>query len=154
MLGKLVIPIAAILALLAGGAAGHFMRPPPAETEAGATPEPEPVAVAPADRVTTFREAFVVPILRRGRLWGNVILNLGVETASVSREEVLLMEAVLRDGFTEALFRHGSQGGFDGDFTEPLAMNRLRTRLNEVARGLTGDPEARVLIVSMARQDA
>ncbi|WGH80176.1 flagellar basal body-associated protein FliL [Jannaschia ovalis] len=154
MMGKLLPVLLVLAALAGGGVAGHALRPAPPEGEP--EPEAEPVrAEVPEDeRFVTFREAFIVPVLRDGRLWGNVILNLGVEGRNVGRDAILLREPLLRDGLTEALFRHGSLGGFDGNFTEALAMNGLRLRLNEVARALLDDPEARVLIVSMARQDA
>ncbi len=149
-MAKLLPILIVLIALIGGGAAGMFLRPPPPEPAEDEAPEPEIVEEAQA--VATFRDGFVVPILRDGRVWSHVVLILGVEADRTTRETMLLQEPVLRDGMNEVLFRHGSLGGFDGDFTEPLAMNRLRKRLNEVLQKRLDDPTARVLIVSMARQ--
>ena len=82
-----------------------------------------------------------------------MVLTLGVESRAVSRDEILQREPLLRDGMNEALFLHASLGGFDGDFTAAVTMNRLRTRLNEVVTDLLSDQEARALIISLARQN-
>ncbi|MFO6464912.1 hypothetical protein ACK8OR_11005 [Jannaschia sp. KMU-145] len=150
MLGKL-LPLIVILVALAGGAAAGFVLRPEDEEAAPATPIRSPV---PQDeRVVTLRDSFIVPVLRDGRVWGHVVLTLGIEAVHVSRDTILLQEPVLRDGLTEALFRYGSLGGFDGDFTDAIALNRLRTRLNEVVVQRLGDDQARILVISMARQD-
>lgn len=165
-MAKLVAIAVVATALLGGAGAGHFLRPAPAEGEAaeedaalpadGAqSPEVsgENVATPSGDEnVVTFKDIFVVPILRDGLVWSHVVLTLGISSGSVSREDILLREPLLRDAFMETLFVHGSLGGFDGDFTEPLAMNRLRRRLDDAAIRKLGDPSARALIVSMARQ--
>lgn len=143
---KLILPILALLALGGGAGAGLVLRP------AGETSE-EAIAEAPPEQtVVNFRDGFVVPILRDGRSWTHVVLTLGVEAHHTTEDRILLQEPVLRDALTEALFRHGSMGGFDGNFTDPLAMNGLRMRLNEVISAKLEDETARVLIVSMARQ--
>ena len=156
-MGKL-IPVAVVLvALLGGGAAGYLLKaPPPAEEHAeggdpAAAPEPETLAEASA---VTLRDTFVVPVLRNGQVWSNVILTLGVTSERTPEESVLMREPVLRDGLNQALFMHGSLGGFDGDFTEPRAMQRLRKRLDEVVMRHLSDETARVLIASLARQSA
>ncbi|WP_299654760.1 hypothetical protein [uncultured Jannaschia sp.] len=156
-MGKL-IPIAVILvALLGGGAAGYLLKPPPVEDEhaeeVDPMAKPEKDALAEPSAVT-LRDAFVVPVLRDGRVWSNVIVTLGVRSEQTPEEKVLSREPVLRDGLNQALFLHGSLGGFDGDFTEPRAMERLRKRLDEVVMRHLSDETARVLIVSLARQSA
>ena len=153
-MAKLFPLVLILVALIAGTGAGQFLKPAPdpeAEAEAAAhAPEPE----GHHDTVVTFRDGFIVPVLRDGQVWSHVILSLGVEADGSTQESVLLREPVLRDALTEALFLHGSLGGFDGDFTEPGAMSRLRARLDAVVSGRLGDPTARVLIASLARQSS
>lgn len=165
-----LIPVAIVLVALLGGAgAGHFLKPAPAPEEEGAAEaggaakaEGAPAGDHGADAakgtegghgtVVTFRDGFIVPVLRDGQVWSHVVLGLGVEAEGSDEATILLREPVLRDALTEALFLHGSLGGFDGDFTEPGAMSRLRSRLDGVVSNRLGDPTARVLIASLARQ--
>lgn len=153
-MGKL-IPAVVILAALAGGAGvGHVLRPAPADVSEEAV-EAAPSA-APSEtnggNTVALDDPFIVPVLRDGQVWSHVILTLGVSSDVTSKEDIALREPLLRDGFMEALFLHGSLGGFEGDFTEPQAMIRLRRRLDDMAARSLGDPKARALIVSMARQ--
>ncbi len=148
-MGKVVPLIVVVLVAVGGGAAGHFLRPPPEE---GAAPVPEEIVTLPEETVTTFRNGFIVPVLRDGRVWSHVVLTLGVASDVTSGDVIVQREPILRDGMTEALFLHGSLGGFDGDFTEANALLRLRERLDAMVRVRLDDPTARVLIVSMARQ--
>ena len=152
-MAKLIALAVILIALLGGAAAGHFLRPPPPEGEEEPAHVTEEVVDLSAPEIVSLRDMFVVPVLRDGRVWSHVVLTLGVETHVQSREEVLLNEPLLRDGLNEALFLHASLGGFDGDFTAAISMNRLRTRLNDVVTTLLGDSAARVLIISLARQN-
>ncbi|CTQ33238.1 hypothetical protein [Jannaschia rubra] len=151
-MGKLLPILVVVLSLGGGAAAGHFLRPAPAASEEAEVPH-DPAPNAPTqDVVVTFRDGFVVPVLRDGRVWSHAILSLGVESGRSTEEKIYLREPVIRDGLNEALFLHASLGGFDGDFTDPLSMNRLRARLDDVLARTLGDDSARILIVSMARQ--
>ena len=156
-MGK-VVPLLVVVAALAGGAAaGHVLRPAPAEPPAEEAPvdaaaaQPEPLA---QPSTIALDAPFIVPVLRDGQTWSHVVLTLGVVSAVATGEDIARREPLLRDGFMEALFLHGSLGGFDRDFTDPQAMTRLRRRLDAMAAERLGDPDARVLIVSMARQAA
>lgn len=154
-----LIPIVIILVALLGGAgAGHVLKPAAdpagAEMAEGHVPEAEAEHQTGLATVITFRDGFIVPVLRDGQVWSHVILSLGVEADGSDQETVLLREPVLRDALTEALFLHGNLGGFDGDFTEAGAMARLRSRLDSVVSARLGDPTARVLIASLARQSS
>ena len=154
-MGKLV-PAAIVLVALVGGAGlGHALRPVPEpvpEAEPGAEAAAPEAAPAGEAGVITLEEPFLVPILRDGQVWSHVVLRLGVSVPGQEAEVIRAREPVLRDGLMEALFVHGSLGGFEGDFTEPEAMARLRRRLDEMVAARLGAPEARALIVSMARQ--
>ncbi|WP_299818241.1 hypothetical protein [uncultured Jannaschia sp.] len=156
-MGKL-IPVAVILVtLLGGGAAGYVLKPPPAEekpAEEGAHVAKPVKADLVEPSAVTLRDPFVVPVLRNGHVWSNVIVTLGLRSEQTPEEKILLREPVLRDGLNQALFLHGSLGGFDGDFTEPRAMERLRKRLDEVVIRHLSDETVRILIVSLARQSA
>jgi hypothetical protein len=151
---KFLIFLVPLLGLAGGGAAGFFLREPPAETEADAVPEehPEEADAAAAPSPVAFDDLFVVPVLRDGQTWGHVVAALGVTSPRTEAADILVREPILRDALTEALFLHASLGDFDADFMSPDPMNRLRLRLNRVIRAELGDPDARVLIVSMARQ--
>ncbi|MGB3688062.1 MAG: hypothetical protein WBA02_02065 [Jannaschia helgolandensis] len=151
MMAKILALFAIALSLVGGAAAGHFLKPVADNAdESEAVPE-QPKAL---DAVATLREAFVVPILRDGQVWSHVILSLGVASDNTGQEDILLREPVLRDGLTEALFLHGSLGGFDGNFTDPVSMQRLRLRLDDVLRERLDDETARVLISSVTRQSS
>lgn len=139
-----------ILALGAAGAgAGFVLRPPAPEPEV--TEEPVPL-VQDLNAVANLREGFIVPVLRDGRVWSHIVLRLGVSADGTPEDVIAAREPLLRDGLTEALFRHGNLGGFDGDFTDPRSTARLRARLDAVLQDRLDDPTAKVLIVSMARQ--
>lgn len=155
-MGKLV-PLAVVVVALAGGSgAGFVLRPAPAEhPDAAAETEPSPAAEAPepgTGGTVALDAPFIVPVLRDGQVWSHVVLTLGISSGAIPSEEIVLKEPLLRDGLMEALFLHGSLGGFEGDFTEPGAMIRLRRRLDDMVARRLGDPDARALIVSMARQ--
>ena len=146
MMAKILALFAIALSLVGGAAAGHFLKPVADNAdESEAVPE-QPKAL---DAVATLREAFVVPILRDGQVWSH-----GVASDNTGQEDILLREPVLRDGLTEALFLHGSLGGFDGNFTDPVSMQRLRLRLDDVLRERLDDETARVLISSVTRQSS
>lgn len=152
-MGKLV-PVGIVLLALAGGAGvGHVLRPAPEpESEAEQVAAEEAPAAPAQESLVALDDPFLIPVLRDGQVWSHVVLTLGVSSTGLAREDILLREPLLRDGLMEALFVHGSLGGFEGDFTEPQAMIRLRRRLDEMVARRLGDPEARALIVSMARQ--
>lgn len=150
-MGKL-LPLAIVLvATLGGGVAGHALRPPAPEGAAEAPDGPEPSRPA-EDAIVSFRDGFVVPVLRDGHVWGHVVLSLGAQADHTTREDILLREPLLRDSLNQALFLHSNLGGFDGDFTAPQVMERLRERLDGALAAELADETARVLIVSMARQ--
>lgn len=165
-MGKLVPIAIVVVALAAGAGAGHLLRPAPVEVEddptrggeapdGGAATGAAPVIPKPhsgEESVVSLRDNFVVPVLRDGRVWSYVVLTLGVVAGATEGDQILLREPLLRDGLMEALFLHGSLGGFENDFTEPQAMIRLRRRLDDMVERRLGDPTARILIVSMARQ--
>jgi flagellar FliL protein len=148
-MGK-VIALLLIAMMGAGGAAGgYFLRPPVDESVAA---DPGPLDLPEIDAVATFRDGFVVPVLRDGRVWSHIIMTLGVSSDQTEEDVIIRREPLLRDGITEALFLHGSLGGFDGDFTDSASMARLRTRLDSVLQVRLDDPSAKILIVSLARQ--
>lgn len=148
-MAKVLALILVILFLAGGAGAGYVLRPveEPVEEAEDVVPIRDPI-----DAVATFRDGFVVPILRDGKVWSHVVLRLGVASDQTDQETILLREPVLRDGLNQSLFLHGSLGGFDGDFTNPVAMERLRTRLDGMISARLDDETARILIVSMSRQ--
>lgn len=148
-MGRIVAVTLIVLMGAGGAAAGFVLRPPPDE---GGEVDAAPLELPKLDAVSTLRDGFIVPVLRDGRVWSHVILTLGVSSDQTAEDVIVSREPLLRDGLTEALFLHGSLGGFDGDFTEATSMARLRTRLDAVLQARLNDPSAKILIVSMARQ--
>lgn len=154
-MAKIVAIGVVAVSLLGGAGAGQLLKPVPPPEEGGdemRALETTDFLHVGEESVVTLRDAFIVPILRDGMVWSHVILTLGVSAEATSRESILLREPILRDALTETLFVHGSLGGFDGDFTEPRSMGRLRQRLDDAVKRRLDDPTARVLIVSVARQ--
>lgn len=150
---RLVLALPIVLLAVAGGGAAGLVLAPDDGGEADAHREaaaPEPLAQP--DNMPFTRE-FIVPLVSEGRVRAHVVLNLGLESAVLTREEMLRREPVLRDRLMEALFRHTATGGFDGSFTDALAMNRLRLGLNESIVPVLRPAGATVLITSVDRQD-
>ena len=146
---KLLIALPIVLVAVAGGgAAGLLLAPSPGDH---AAPEPE-ILAEPA--VLPFQREFIVPLLAGGRVRAHLVLGLALESHTLTREAMLPREPVFRDRLVEALLRHAAVGGFDGDFTEPLAMNRLRIALNEALRpALPPGTDATALLESVDRRD-
>ncbi|SDY44468.1 hypothetical protein SAMN05444004_101458 [Jannaschia faecimaris] len=142
---------AVLIVLIAGGgtAAGFFLQPVPQRNDGAGVLASVPENL---ESVASFRDGFIVPVLRDGQVWSHVVLFLGVSSDRTEGDVIISREPLLRDGMTEALFQHGSLGGFDGDFTNAASMARLRERLDLVLQTRLDDPTAKVLIVSMARQ--
>lgn len=175
---KLLPVILALIGIGAGGAAGYFLRPPPAEEPAQAAcseaPCPEPEAghdaeasaehapagageqdqeeAAPTEFVK-LNNQFIVPDIQKGSVVSLVVLSLSIEVSSGTTDRVFMLEPKLRDIFLQVLFDRANVGGFRGDFTSSERMDELRRALLEAARKVIG-PEARnVLISDIVRQD-
>lgn len=97
---------------------------------------------------------FVVPIVSNEKVSALVVLALSVEVPSGETDTVYLREPKLRDSFLQVLFDHANVGGFEGNFTDAVMLDRLRTALREVAQKDLGKDIGRdVLIIEIARQD-
>ena len=145
----LALPVL-LIAAAGGGAAGLVLAPDHGEEGHEAAPPPEPL---PEPETMPFTREFIVPLIAEGRVRGHVVLNLGLESATLTRDAMLAREPVLRDRLMEALFRHAATGGFDDVFTDALPMNRLRLAMNEAADAVLHPAGATVLITSVDRQD-
>ncbi|WP_170452391.1 flagellar basal body-associated FliL family protein [Ruegeria arenilitoris] len=172
---KKLLPVLFLIAGLgAGAAAGLFLTPGPADTEADAK-APEPHAVETAKETTDkanktsghsetsvkagpyeylkLTKQFVVPVVEENEISALVTMSLSLETRPGISEEFYEIEPKLRDGFLQVLFDHANIGGFDGEFTQSDNLEVLRRSLLEVARKDLGDDVSRVLIMSVSRQD-
>ncbi len=97
---------------------------------------------------------FVVPIVSNEKVSALVVLALSVEVPSGETDTVYLREPKLRDSFLQVLFDHANVGGFEGNFTDAVMLDRLRTALREVAQKDLGKDIGRdVLIIEIVRQD-
>lgn len=164
---KLLPMVLALLGLMAGGGAGYLLRPHPeagAEVGAKATaacpPTEAPTAETPThggELETEFvklNNQFVVPVVEDGTVAAMVILSLSLEVPKGEAPKVFEREPKLRDSLLQTLFNHANAGGFRGAFTDPLAMEALRTALLEAARGVMGAAVESILITEIVRQDA
>jgi len=181
---KKIIPIIiAILGLVAGAAAGFFLKPAPPkndkahQTEPTAHQSPESTAAGahggetkaantqkegpvqgeakPGDvEYVKLNNQFVVPVVSGERVASLVVLSISIEVTAGNKEVVFSREPRLRDALLRALFRHANAGGFEGDFTDGEKMTDLRSSLFEAARKVLGNAVSDVLITNIVRQDA
>ena len=161
---RLILPILLLLAGLgAGVGAGVLLRAPAPEE----TAEPETEAEAETDTArppeqgapgqsefVRLNNQFIVPIVRDGTVRSLVILSLSVEVDLGNTELVFSQEPRLRDSFLQVLFAHANAGGFDGGFTQAIAMDPLRVVLRDAATQVLGAIARDVLIIDITRQDA
>lgn len=148
---RLILPLLLVLTGSAAGiGAGLYLRPTDAH---GA--EAEPVAEEPETprEYVKFTNQFVVPIVEEGEVASLVVLSLSLEIGEGQSEAVLEMEPKLRDAVLRRLFDHANTGGFDGDFTEIVPMDRLHTQLLETVQKLMPEVVSDVLITDIGRQD-
>ena len=97
---------------------------------------------------------FVVPLVRKERVSGLVVLSLSVEVPSGRTDEIVSKEPKLRDAMLSVLFDHASIGGFDGAFANTNNLSVLRTALRESAALIAGSAVHDILILDIARQDS
>ncbi|KEO54550.1 flagellar basal body-associated FliL family protein [Thioclava pacifica] len=168
MLGKIIPVLLALIGLAGGGAAGYFLRPPPAPAEETGECVPVDPHAAPAEdahgdghgnEVTTsefvkLNNQFIVPLVTEGRVSGLVILSLSLEVRVGETEAVYRAEPKLRDAFLQVLFDHANAGGFRGVFTGSANMDLLRKALTETAREILGPGVIAVLVSDIVRQDS
>lgn len=161
---KLLPVLLALIGLAGGGGAGYIFRPQPeAKTEATAgcppngataTETPPPAGNESETEFVKLNNQFVVPVVENGAVVAMVILSLSLEVPKGEAAKVFEREPKLRDSLLQTLFNHANAGGFKGSFTDPLAMETLRTALLETARGVMGAAVSSVLITDIVRQDA
>lgn len=151
-MGRLIIPLLALVGLVAGGAAGLALKPapvPPDDGESAAPPRDRPATPAEFYEMDSH---FVVPLIGQDRIRGLMVLSLGLEVGPGEVSGLRALEPRLRDAFLRVLFDHANAGGFDGRFTSASQMDLLRAALREAAQSMM--PGVRdVLIVEMIRQD-
>ncbi|MEQ8368142.1 MAG: flagellar basal body-associated FliL family protein [Roseicyclus sp.] len=111
---------------------------------------------SPASGTTEYvrlNNQFVVPIVRQGAVRSLVVMSLTLEVDAGQEDVVFVHEPRLRDAFLQVMFAHANSGGFDGSFTESLAMAPLREALSEASHRVLGDIVHGILIVDITRQD-
>ena len=83
-----------------------------------------------------------------------MVLSLSLEVGEGQQEAFLAVEPKLRDMLLRRLFDHASTGGFDGDFTGIVEMERLHVALLTSAQETMPDMVSDVLITEIGRQDS
>jgi hypothetical protein len=173
---RLLIPVVLLLMGLGGGITAGLVLTPPAEdaiagTDGSAESSDDPgaemaagedadasqddlVAASSGFEYVRLNNQFIVPIVRDTAVRSLVVMSLTVEVSLGQNEAVFDHEPRLRDAFLRVMFAHANAGGFDGSFTEAVAMAPLREGLREAAVGVLGTVVRDVLIVDITRQDA
>ncbi|WP_291078862.1 flagellar basal body-associated FliL family protein [Hyphomonas sp.] len=173
---KQIIPsLVAILAIVLGGGAAHFLKSGSGETSHAAAEKSDSHGEAKpekkkkekahgktdkhgsgdAEDVTyyKFSREFVVPMIEDDRVQSLVILNLNLEVDTAISSELFSKEPVLRDNIMTTLVKLSSGGRTLNSITDVENYETLRSMIlanlqNEVPEGIRN-----VLILDMARQD-
>jgi hypothetical protein len=169
---RLILPIVLLLLGLGAGVGAGLFFGQPAPSETGSTDAPptetegSPEVAAPDPGSQTgpaasggteyvrLNNQFIVPIVRNSAVRSLVVMSLTVEVNLGNTQTVFGQEPRLRDSFLQVMFAHANAGGFDGSFTQAIAMDPLRAGLRDAARQVLGDIVKDVLIVDITRQDA
>ncbi|WP_273691467.1 flagellar basal body-associated FliL family protein [Ketogulonicigenium vulgare] len=115
--------------------------------------EAVPTIIPPTHTYVPLDEPFVVPILRDEMTRAIVVAALGIEIDAVQASIVAPAMPKLRDQFLQVLYDHANTGGFDGLFTAPDIMRRLRDRLKSAAVETLGDGVLDILVTDLSRQE-
>lgn len=143
-----------LVGLLAGSAAGWFLRPLPEPVVAVAA-APLPYDPAPANTETLrLPNQFVVPIIAEGRVRSMVVMGVALELLPDHGVSLDRHEARLRSILLQVMFDHANLGGFEGVFTSGEALLSLRRTLRDVARAELGPVVHDVLITELLRQES
>jgi len=149
---KMLLGIVVVAVLAAAGAGSAWVLRPQGGNAPGEVEVVAATDLSEPDYVQMTRE-FIVPIVGDGRVRAHMVLTLSLESATLESEVLLARAPVLRDRLLEALFRHAGTGGFDGRFTDALAMNRLRATLNEAVAATLHPDRATVLVTSIDKRE-
>lgn len=115
--------------------------------------EAVPTIIPPTHTYVPLDEPFVVPILRDEMTRAIVVAALGIEIDAAQASIVAPAMPKLRDQFLQVLYDHANTGGFDGLFTAPDVMRRLRDRLKSAAVETLGDGVLDILVTDLSRQE-
>lgn len=171
---KFILPlILLIIGTGSGIGAGVLLKPPPPEAtaEVGAAenclPSEEPIsaeAPEPAPKVDAdgnpiipeyaeLSDQFVVPVIEDERIVAMIVMTIGIEVPTGSKQTVFEAEPRIRDKMLQVMFSYANVGGFSGNFTSSVNMRILRDDLLRTAREVLGDSAMDVLILDILRQD-
>ncbi|ADO43498.1 flagellar basal body-associated FliL family protein [Ketogulonicigenium vulgare] len=115
--------------------------------------EAVPTIIPPTHTYVPLDEPFVVPILRDEMTRAIVVAALGIEIDAAQASIVAPAMPKLRDQFLQVLYDHANTGGFDGLFTAPDVMRRLRDRLKSAAVETLGNGVHDILVTDLSRQE-
>ncbi len=155
---KKIIPIALLLIGIAAGiGTGLFLRPVSETIGQGDTSaSTSRIPVSQPSGATEFVKVgnqFVVPVVSSDVVVSMIIMQVSVEVPKGKRDDVIMLEPRLRDGFLQVMFDHANAGGFDGAFTNSTKLDVLRATLLDVAKKQYDSLIRDVLITDIGRQD-
>lgn len=166
---KLLIPV---IALLVGGAGGHFLKPAPKVSPKGenvAAGEGHGEGAETAEEKGkegagknggmkknaewfNFSNQFFIPLVRNGDSDALIIMTVSLETTAEQLEEIGRQESRLRDLLLRRLLVIANSGGFDGNFTTEGRFRKLRAELLDAMHDSVGKTAITdVLITDIAR---
>lgn len=158
---KVVLAVLILLLAIAGGAAaGHFLRPAPADhaedSSGGYDSAKQDSGKEDADAsdrsfVKVGRQT-IIPVIEDGEAVSLMLFELAVDVPAVFTDRVHQLEPRLRDAFLSELYLMARSGAFLGDFTERRVIDELRRNLSTAARRELGNDGAEVLILDVMRQ--
>ncbi|MEM1386036.1 MAG: flagellar basal body-associated protein FliL [Pseudomonadota bacterium] len=153
---KILFIILLVLCSLGAGAFGVFYFAPqlgffesdvPAEEIAEDDASQDDFAYLP------MNNQFIIPVIEDESIESLVVLTITLETFADQTETVYERQPKIRATILRTLLTYSNIGGFSGNFTSDMRMDRLNTLLRDSVALEAGTLVNDVLIQDIARQD-
>ena len=175
----IITAVIAVICIMAGGFAGHFLKTSgseaPAEAHAGevksdgAEKAPKETASkeAPSKEASSkgggeasgevvfykFSREFIVPILEEERVESLVILNINLEADAELSQELFRLEPKLRDNIMTTLIELSNDGRTFQTITDVQSYEAVRSMILMNLKNVVSEGIHNVLILDMAKQN-